>query len=87
MKDLFLQAPDGHLDASIKPLIEKWDEPNPTAAQVLEVLDHCVYGGLASELAMALFNDFLETAIDRENTTYAEVVAKATWRQGAPFDE
>lgn len=75
-----LDAPDRQLDAKMKPLIEKWDKP-PKALQVLEVLDWCVFGSLASGFLVTFFEILLTTAIEREGTTYAAVVAQATWRE------
>ena len=86
IKDLLLQAPDNELDASVFPLIEKWDEP-PTTLQVLEVLDHCVYFAAAGPFVMGVLNTLLQAGIDGEETTYEEVVAKATWRNEPPFTE
>ena len=47
LKEALLKAPDSQLDACMFPLIEKWDD-NPTALQILEVLDECIYSALAS---------------------------------------
>lgn len=75
-----LKAPDRQLDARMKPLIEKWDKP-AKAIQILEVLDHCVNGSLASGVVVRLFEILLGGAIKREETTYEAVVAQATWRK------
>lgn len=80
LKELLLVAPDHQLDASVKPLIEKWDE-EPTSIQILQVLDDCAYAALASGFIMSLLESLLKEAIQRENTTYEAVVAKATWRK------
>lgn len=79
LKELLLQAPDGQLDKVVKPLIEKWSEP-PKALEVLEVLDQCVRGGLASPFAMLVIENIMNEAIKTENTKYEEVVKQATWR-------
>lgn len=79
LKELLLQAPDGQLDKGIKPLIEKWSEP-PKALEVLEVLDQCVHGGLASPFTMMVIENIMNEAIKTENTKYEEVVKQATWR-------
>lgn len=78
--ETLLKAPDSQLDAKMKPYIEKWDKP-PTAIQVLEVLDYCVNGSLASGMVVRLLEMILGDAIKREGTTYEAVTAKATWRQ------
>jgi hypothetical protein len=79
VKKELLSAPDSQLDASVFPLIEKWND-EPTALQILEVLDHCVYGALASGFVMKLLEQMLSIAIKKENTTYEKVVENATWR-------
>ena len=84
IKDLLLAAPEEELDPSIFPLIETWEEP-PTTLQVLEVLDHCVYFALAGDFVMNVLNTLLAAGIKGENTTYEEVVMKATWRNQPPF--
>ena len=74
-----LKAPDSQLDAKMKPLIEAWDKP-PKALQVLEVLDYCVNGSLASTFMMRILEMLLGAAIKREETTYEAVVSQASWR-------
>jgi len=76
---MLLLAPDGQLDAKMKPLIEKWDDP-PTALQVLEVLDHCVHGAIASGMVIGLFKAMLDGCLSREGKTLEDVTALATWR-------
>lgn len=76
---LLLAAPDSHLDTSIKPLIEKWDE-KPTAIQILEVLDQIVHCGLASELVIKVLNSQWKMAIADEHTTMEAIIAQAHWR-------
>lgn len=75
-----LAAPDSQLDARMKPYIEKWDKP-AKAIQVLEVLDYCVNGSLASGIVVRVLEVLLGDAIKREGTSYAVVVEQATWRQ------
>lgn len=80
LKSTILESPDGHLDKSVKPLIEGWDD-EPTSLQVLEVLDKCVHEGLASELMMQLFNRLYDDALNKEGKTHNDNVALATWRK------
>jgi hypothetical protein len=80
IKDALLKAPDTQLDAGMFPLIERWDD-EPTTLQVLEVLDNCVYAGLASGFVIVLLENLLDMALTRENTTKEEVVKLATWRE------
>lgn len=79
MIDLLLAAPDSQLDVAMKPLISKWSEP-PTAIQVLEVLDHCIHGSLASGFMVRFLQALYDMACKREQTTHEEVVKGATWR-------
>ena len=79
LKEALLSAPDSQMDASLFPLIEKWDE-FPTAIQVLEVLDRAVFGALVSGFALEVLEILLKEAITREGTTYEKVVALAHWR-------
>ena len=77
--DHLLVAPDSQLDASMKPLIEKWSHPTPPL-QILEVLDYCIAGSLASGLVVMLLQMEYDMACKRAGTTHEEVVKLATWR-------
>jgi len=79
IKKQLLTAPDSQLDESMFPLIEKWND-EPTALQILEVLDYCVRYSLASGFVITLLEQILDIAIKQENTTYELVVENATWR-------
>jgi len=79
IKQMLIAAPDGQLDECMKPLIEKWDDP-PKAIQILEVVDHTIYGALASGFTLTLMQMMLKEAIDAEGTTHEELVKLATWR-------
>lgn len=81
LKSLLLIAPEGHIDPSVMDLIRMWDEPLPTAANVLETLDAAVYCGGASKFVMGVLNGCFESRIAAENTSYAAVVDGATWRK------
>lgn len=78
-KTLLLSAPDGQLDACMRPYIEKWDTP-ARAIQILEVLDLCIYGALASDFAVRLLQMLYDEALSTEKTTHEEVVKLAVWR-------
>lgn len=82
LKELLSTAPDSQLDAQMIPLVQRWSEP-PTALQILEVLDHCIHGGLASGVIVTLLQCSLEEAIKREGTTREAVFALAMWRPEA----
>jgi len=77
--ETLLIAPDSQMDASMKSLIAKWSDP-PTPIQVLEVLDHCIYGGLASGIVINLLQILYDLACEENNTTHDDVVKQATWR-------
>jgi len=74
-----LKAPESQLAASMKPLIEKWSDP-PSAIEILEVLDHCVYASLASGFVVTLLQILYDDQCKKENTTHEEVIKNATWR-------
>ena len=80
LKNLLLQANDGQLDASMFPLIEKWDD-EPTPLQLLEVIDKCIYASLASGFVVGLLQACYELACADRGTTHDEVVKLATWRE------
>lgn len=80
LKKILLEAPDSMLDASVFPLIEKWDD-TPTSLQVLEVLDYCVYSSLASEFVVRLLEGLLYTRLDAECRTLHEIEPEAYWRE------
>lgn len=85
LKSLLLSAPEDQLDKSAHPLIQKWpDDKLPSPLEILEVLDHVVYGGSASDFVVMVLENFLDIACKEANTTYEEVVAKATWRKNPP---
>ncbi len=79
-KDVLLEAPDSQLDPEAISMIRTWDEPYPTALQVLHVLDFCVRYAWASGMVIKVLNFQLRDAISREATTYEQVVKQATWR-------
>jgi hypothetical protein len=75
-----LKAPDHQLDEQMKLLIEKWQEP-PTALQVLEVLDCCIYGSLASGFIVSVLQALYDIRCKKEGTTHEEVQKLAVWRK------
>ena len=74
-----MSAPDRELDASMHPLIQKWSDP-PKAIEVLEVLDHCIHGALASGFVITLLQIVYDIACKEEGVTHDDVVKNATWR-------
>lgn len=76
---ILLEAPDGHLDASLKPLIEKWSSP-PRAIEVLEVLDKVIHYGAGSGFTVTVLQQFYDGTVSDEGTTHEEVAKLAVWR-------
>lgn len=74
-----LKAPDRQLDAQMKPLIEKWSDP-PTALQVLEVLDYCIHGSLASGFVVSVLQILYDMRCKAEGVTHEQLEPLATWR-------
>lgn len=74
-----MDAPDSQLDASMVDKIRTWSDP-PTALQILEVVDDCIFGGLASGFVVSLLQVYLEATMAYEGTTLPELVKQATWR-------
>jgi hypothetical protein len=76
-----MAAPATEIDPSMLPLIAKWDSPMPTALQVLEVLDICIYSALASSFAISALQSTYEGCLKIEGSTHEDVVKHATnWR-------
>lgn len=80
LKRILLSAPNEQLDHCMFPLIEKWDDI-PTALQILEVLDNCIYASLASGVVIKVLETLLENALAGEKKTLEEVVEHAHWRK------
>lgn len=77
--DHLLNAPSSQLDAGMKPFIVRWDNP-PTALQVLEVLDNCIMGSLASGFVVTCLQVLYDRACKRTGTTHEDVIKSASWR-------
>lgn len=79
-KEAILGLSDRQLDPSMRPLIEKWDDP-PTALQILEPLDWCIHGSLASGFVINMLHVLYEVALTREGKTHEEMEPLAVWRK------
>lgn len=79
LKALLLEAPDTQLDKNMQPLVMQWNNP-PSAIQILEVLDHCVHGALASGIVITLLQQQLKTQLVAENISREELNKQAHWR-------
>jgi hypothetical protein len=80
MKEIVLEAPDSQLDASMKPLVEKWSTP-PKAIEILEVLDWCIFSSLASGLVVTLLQNMYAEAVIKEKVSHEEMGRLAVWRK------
>lgn len=80
IRALLLEASDGQLDATMKPLVSAWADP-PTALQILEVLDACIHGAMASGFVVSALQVTYDAACRQEGTTHDEVVKRASWRR------
>ncbi len=80
LKQQWLKVPDNHMDHQLLPIIERWDD-QPTALQILELLDACIYNGAASRFVVGALEGFLTAAMNNEGVTHEQLVAQATWRK------
>ena len=76
--DMLLEAPDTQLDNSLFDEINAWDL-NPSALDILFILDKIVCFSLASGFAVGIFQMLLDRAIDEENTTMVELTKQRNW--------
>jgi hypothetical protein len=70
----------------MKPLVEKWSSP-AKAIEILEVLDWCINGSLASGLVVTLLQKLYDAALETEGVTHADMEKLATWRGPPPADK
>lgn len=80
LKYMLLEAPDSQLDHSMFPLIEKWNDPDPTSLQLLEVIDNCIHGGLSSGIVLSFMQMELDQRLSDEGKTLEDILPFATWR-------
>lgn len=79
-KTMWLSAPDEQMSNNIKKIIkEKWND-EPTAIQLLEVIDHCAYYGEASDFVVTALDVMLQLAMKREGIEFEELIKNAKWR-------
>ncbi len=75
---------DRQIDPAMHPLIRKWDE-EPTPRQILEVLDECIHGSLASSFVVSTLQVVYDMACKRVGVTHEDVIKDAPWRErGSP---
>jgi len=54
---------------------------DPKVIQIREVLDNCIYGGLASGFVVAALQMFYDDELKVEGITHEELIPLATWRK------
>ena len=86
LKDLLLESSDSQLDASMFPLIAKWDDP-PTSLQLLEVIDHCIYSSLSSGFILRVLQSMYASTCEKEGITHEHNELISPWRYKAPFKD
>lgn len=84
LRVLLLAASETHLDPRMKALVKKWSDP-PTAAEILAVLDQCIYSSLASGIAVATMQMTLDITLMEEGATIEEVAALV--RKGGIYED
>lgn len=70
---------DRELDPKLVPTIRAWPD-EPSALQILEVLDPAIHGSLASGFVVGALQVMYDMALKAENTTHEEVIKGASWR-------
>lgn len=80
MKELFARAPEVEIDPSLQPIIQRWDD-EPSAVQVLELLDHGTHSGGLSDFVISALRIMLTQAMNSEGLAWNDLVAKVTWRE------
>lgn len=74
-----MKLSDEQIDKAMVEKIRAWPDPVP-ATSVLEVLDACVDGSLASGFVITVLDVILQDRMMIEGTTIDELVKLATWR-------
>lgn len=77
--EILCSGSDRELDPKMHPKIRAWSDP-PTALQILEVLDACIHGALASGFVIKSLQRLYERACSDEGTTHEAVASVAPWR-------
>jgi hypothetical protein len=74
-----LKLSNDSLDSNMKPLIEAWSDP-PTSLQILEVLDKCIFGALASGFVITTLQFLYKDALTLEGKKHTDNEPLAYWR-------
>ncbi len=81
LKDMILKAPEGQLAQSGKDIINKHWGSDPSALDILRLLDHCVNVAAGSSFVIKVLDIMLSQAIANEQTTMEQLAKQATWRK------
>lgn len=79
LKDMMLLAPEGNIDPFLMDKIKLWDD-EPTALQILEVLDNAVYAASASDMVIHILQMMFEIRTEEERIA-AFQYADENWRK------
>lgn len=79
IKSHFLKAPETQIGVHTMATIQEWDE-SPTALQLLKTIDSAIFGSDCTNFVIRTLEVYMDKAIEKEQTTYEEVVKQATWR-------
>ena len=79
IKKELLSCSDDQLDKSMKTKMEEWPD-NPSSIQILEVLDKCIFGSLASGFVVSVLQWIYDATLKLEGKTHEENIPLATWR-------
>lgn len=79
IREMFVTAPESQIDKPLREMIVKWSN-EPTAIEILEVLDHAICFSLASDFVVSMLQMVYESK-PKEEKKLAEIYAKEHWRK------
>jgi hypothetical protein len=79
MINALLSMSDSQVDQLLRPHMQSWSD-NPTALQLLKVLDMAIHGSLASGFVIGALQVMYDMACKAENLTHEEIAKSAHWR-------
>lgn len=79
LKQILLNAPESAFEPALKELVESWDE-EPTALELLRLLDEAAYIGGANEAVMQILDRCLHDRLGIEGITMDDLIGEAAWR-------
>lgn len=80
IKAHFLRAPETQIGTHTMATIREWDD-SPTALQILKSIDSAIHGSDCTTFVIRTLEVYLDRAIEKEQTTYEDVVKQAVWRK------